>query len=529
MSKRNTNTALPILFSLAVVLGMFVGYKIHSNMPMSKSFFSAGNKSAVNEVMQLIRQRYVDSINLDSAEEMAVDGLLSTLDPHSVFIPASKLREVNEDLEGRFEGIGIEFNIFNDTVHVLSVMEKGPAKRSGLQVGDKILKVNDSSAVGIKDSDQFKSWVKGPSQSTVRITILRGNETMEKQITRNSIPISSLDAHYMIDKESGYIRLNRFAVNTYSEFITALEELKKKGLKKLVLDLRDNGGGIMEEAVDIADEFISGDQLIVYTEGINSPKKQYKAKRQGQFEEGELIVLINENSASASEILAGALQEIDRANIVGRRSFGKGLVQEQFSLSNGSALRLTTARYYTPLGRSIQKSYKEGNNKYKMELLARMHGNNDENKDSAAATNKKIFKTPKGKVLFDGGGITPDIPVAIQASLLDTSMNSLFMNNLVGNFAYRYCMANKNTISAFGSAENYATSYRVEDAVISALIQFAAKENVNVKNLGQASRSFLKNRIKALMARIVWGESAYFMLLNSEDNTYQKGVSLLKN
>jgi carboxyl-terminal processing protease len=239
--------------------------------------------------------------------------------------------------------------------------------------------------------------------------------------------------------------------------------------------------------------------------------------------------LINENSASASEILAGALQEIDRANIVGRRSFGKGLVQEQFSLSNGSALRLTTARYYTPLGRSIQKSYKEGNSKYNMELYARVHGNNDNNKDSVAISNKKIFKTPKGKVLFDGGGITPDISVPIDASLLDTNMNRLYVNNSVGNFAYRYCMANKKTISAFKSAEAYSTSYKVEDAVITALIQFAAKQNVHIKDLGQASRSFLKNRIKALMARIVWGESAYFMVLNSEDSTYQKGVFQLRD
>lgn len=525
MSNRKINTAIPILVSLAVVLGMVVGYKLHSNMPMTKSFFSSSNQHAVNEVMQLIKQRYVDSTNIDSAQERAIQGLLSSLDPHSIFIPANELMEVNEDLEGRFEGIGIEFNIFSDTVHVLSVRDKGPAEQSGVQVGDKILTVNDSMATGMKDSDRFKKWVKGPSGTTVRLKLIRGKEILQKEITRGSIPVSSLDAHYMIDNQKGYIRLNRFATNTYGEFIAALEELKKKGLKDLVLDLRDNGGGIMEEAVDIVDEFVGGDELIVYTQGNNSPKRQYTAKRPGQFEEGRLVVLINENSASASEIIAGALQDLDRATIIGRRSFGKGLVQEQFSLSDGSALRLTTARYYTPLGRSIQKSYKAGNKLYNMELIARMHGGAEEEKDSAQLADRKTFKTPQGKILFGGGGISPDIHVPIDPVVFDTSLNQLYQNNTIGNFAYRNYMANKKLISSYPSIEAYIKSYAVEDREIAQLLQFAATQQISIKGLNEKSHAFIKNNIKALMARIAWGESGYMQVLNSEDNTFVRAVS----
>jgi carboxyl-terminal processing protease len=269
MSNRKINTALPILFSIAVILGMFVGYKLHSNMPMTKSFFSSSGSNRLNEVMQLVKKRYVDKVNVDSITDNAINKVLESLDPHSVFIPASDLLAVNENLEGHFEGIGIEFNIFDDTVHILSVLENGPAKISGMMVGDKILMVNDSVSIKLKDTEKFKSWVKGPGGTKVSLKIMRENKIMTLQVTRGKIPITSLDASYMIDKDHGYIKLNRFSANTYAEFIEALERLKKEGMKSLILDLRDNGGGILEEAIDIVDEFL-GNAVIGKKQGDNS-------------------------------------------------------------------------------------------------------------------------------------------------------------------------------------------------------------------------------------------------------------------
>ncbi|MCE2849193.1 MAG: S41 family peptidase [Chitinophagaceae bacterium] len=526
MSNRKINAATPILFSIALVLGMFIGYKLRSNMPMTKSFLTSPGSNTLNEVMQLIKQRYVDKVNVDSASSNAINGLVNTLDPHSVYIPTSELTDITEDLEGQFQGIGIEFNIFNDTVHILSVLENGPAKNAGLTVGDRILAVNDSIATGLKDSEQLKKWVKGPAGSTVNIRLMHEGKVISKSVVRGSIPITSLDASYMIDKSKGYIRLNRFSSNTYKEFLEALEKLKAAGMTSLVLDLRDNGGGILEEAIDIIDEFIGGEKLIVFTEGQNSPKKEYKAKRAGLFETGDLVVLMNEGSASASEVIAGALQDHDRAMIVGRRSFGKGLVQEQYVLSDGSALRLTIARYYTPLGRSIQKPYNEGHAKYNMEVLNRVH-NHDSAASNAGTKLGKSFKTAKGKVLYGGGGITPDAVVEIDPVLFDTSLNALYQKNIIGNFAYRYFLTNSVKIKAFADASTFASGFNVDDNVINQLTDFAQKQGVVVKLNSNASINWTKLRIKAMVARIAWSETGYFQVLNKSDIGFVRAVETI--
>jgi carboxyl-terminal processing protease len=526
MSNRKINVATPILFSIAVVLGMFIGYKLRSNMPMTKSFLTSPGSNTLNEVLQLIRQRYVDKVDVDSAATNAINGLVNTLDPHSVYIPVSELTEVNEGLEGQFYGIGIEFNIFNDTVHVLSVLDNGPAKNAGLVVGDKILAVNDSVATGLKNSDQLKKWVKGPAGTEVSIRLMHENKIIKKSVMRGSIPISSLDAAYMIDKENGYIRLNRFSSNTYKEFLESLEKLKAAGMKSLVLDLRDNGGGILEEAIDIIDEFIGGEKLIVYTEGVNSPKKEYKAKRSGLFETGKLVVLMNEGSASASEVIAGALQDHERAIIVGRRSFGKGLVQEQYALSDGSALRLTTARYFTPLGRSIQKPYDEGNEAYEMEVMNRMH-HGGVKMDSTKLRSNPV-KTANGKTLYGGGGITPDISVAIDPLLFDTAFNRIYTNNIIGNFAYRYFMTNKSNISTYKDAGAYSSQFNPDDKVLDQLIDFAQKQGVKILLSSPASKDRVKRTIKAMVARLAWNETAYFQVLNQQDQTFIRAMEAVK-
>ena len=527
MNNRQKNTALPILFSIAVILGMFIGYKLHSNMPMTKNFFSMSSSNRLNEVIHLVKNRYVDQVNIDSISDEAISGVLESLDPHSVFIPSSNLTEINENLEGHFEGIGVEFNIFDDTVHVLSVMENGPAEKSGMMIGDKILKVNDSNAVSLKSSEKFKKWVKGPGGTMVNLKVLREDKLITVEITRNKIPIKSLDASYMIDKNTGYIRLNRFSSNTYAEFIASLENLKNQGMQSLVIDLRENGGGILEEAIDIVDELIGDNKMIVYTKGINNPRKEFKAKRPGIFENGKLVILMNESSASASEVIAGAIQDHERGEIIGRRSFGKGLVQEQFYLSDGSALRLTTARYYTPLGRSIQKPYSDGVAKYEMELINRIHQLKDNTSDTTSQKNRMQYKTSSGKILYGGGGITPDEEVPINPLLFDTLINKLYMNNAIGNFAYRYFMQNKNSIAKYKGVDEFIANYHLENTIVDKLIKFSAIPELNKNTFSDKSVEFLKTRIKALIARIQWGESSYYQVLNANDEYMVKAKAYL--
>jgi carboxyl-terminal processing protease len=528
MNNKKIQTLLPLYFSIAVIIGMFVGYKLHSNMPTAKSFFNVSGKNKMEEVIELIKQRYVDPVNIDSISEIGIVNVLETLDPHSVYIPTVSIKEMNEDLEGKFEGIGVEFNIFNDTVHVLAVLPNGPSFKAGLKVGDKILFVNDSVAIGLKETDKFKSWVKGPGGTEVNLKIEREKKILTKTVVRGTIPVTSIDASYMIDSEKGYIRLNRFSGSTYEEFMKELEDLKAKGMQRLVLDLRDNGGGILDEAVDIADEFIGDNEMIVYTEGKSNPRKDYYSKRPGMFEKGNLIILMNEGSASASEVLAGALQDLDRATVVGRRSFGKGLVQEQYTLSDGSALRLTTARYYTPLGRSIQKSYENGNEEYKKEVINRFHNQEDQKTDTSKASQLKTYKTAAGKKLYGGGGIWPDVFVGLDTTYFDTTINKFYLKNTVGNFAYKFYINNRSLLQKYKNANEFINGYQFPANFFESLIQFAKKDSIQITNINTPSRDFLQTRIKALVARIIWGETGYYQVLNSEDALYKTGVGQLK-
>lgn len=524
MNNKKFQTALPILFSLAVVLGMFVGYKLHGNMPTSKNLFNATGINKMEEVLSLVKQRYVETVNIDSISEMAIEEMLTGLDPHSVYIPSSSLSDVNEDLEGRFEGIGVEFNMFNDTVHILSVLPNGPADKAKLMVGDRILKVDDSLAVGDIETARFKKWVKGPAGTEVKLMLERDKKILYKTVVRGSIPIVSIDAAYMINDKKGYIRLNRFSGTSYEEFMKSLETLKAKGLQSLVLDLRDNGGGIMDEAVDIADEFIGGNNMLVYTEGKNSPKKEYICKRPGLFEEGELVVLMNEGSASASEVLAGALQDLDRATIIGRRSFGKGLVQEQYTLSDGSALRLTVAKYYTPLGRSIQRSYKNGNEAYQNEVIKRYHNQQEQKSDTNLTKNTKKYKTASGKLLYSGGGITPDVFVALDTTYFDAGINKFYVNNTIGNFSYNYFIENKNAFKKYKSAADFVANFNLPENILDRLEQFAMRDSIKASPTNANAKQYLKTRIKALIARILWDENGYYQVINGDDETFRRAA-----
>ena len=533
MNNKKLQVWLPMLFSLVMIAGMFFGFNLHKQTGNSKGFFAIHKANSVEEALELIKSRYVDSVHMDTLEEGAIQQMINGLDPHSVYIPASNLKEVNEDIMGNFEGIGVEFNIFYDTVHILYVNPNGPGDKGGLKVADRIIKVNDQPIAGKKiSSDQVKKIIRGPRGSTVTLTVLRNNKPVVVNVTRGTIPVPSLDASYMIDKTTGYIKLNKFSESTYEEFMDAMNELTSQGLKKLILDLRDNGGGLMNEAIDIADEFLDDNKLIVYTEGLNAKRREFRAKRDGVFENGELVVLINELSASASEILAGALQDWNRATIIGRRSFGKGLVQEQYELSDGSAIRLTVARYYTPVGRSIQRPYDKGKKIYMDEIWQRYNNGELISADSNKIENGHEYYTlgkEKHKV-YGGGGIMPDVFVPIDTNNnLQRSVRQLYLEGAFNNFVYSYYLHHMDAFNQYRSATDFAQRFPSINDAWEQLKIYALKDTVYLKNIPPKDQDAIKQQMKAYLARYKWRNEGFYEVLNQSDPVVKKAIEVVEN
>lgn len=494
-------------------------------MPLTQGFFQNNQRSSLQETLDLIRLNYVDPVSTDSLADDAIEAMLAHLDPHSVFIPAKYLQEVNEDLQGNFEGIGVEFQIINDTVHVINVFPGGPSANAGMKIGDKFLKVGDSAVAGVGiTSQRIKRLLRGPASSPATITILSGSATRTVRVVRGTIPLYSVDAAYMINDTTGFIHLNKFSGTSYEECMSAFEKLKAKGMKKLIFDLRDNGGGILGEAVDIADEFLDEDKMIVYTQGIRQPKVEYRCKRPGQFEDGRLVILVDERSASASEVIAGAVQDWDRGTIIGRRTFGKGLVQEQFNLSGGAALRLTVARYYTPAGRSIQKSYANGRSAYDHEVLDRYTNGEVSNADTVKISHGVAFRTKGGRTVYAGGGIMPDIFVPIDTAGFITDVTPLFANQNFGKFIYQYYMQHQPAFDQYKSAGEFSSSYQAGSEALKALLQYLADNQINLGELPEKDRVEIAKRIKTWMARQIWGMPGYYEVSNVYDLTVQKAL-----
>jgi carboxyl-terminal processing protease len=519
---------LPLLFAIVMTTGMIIGYRLYPDIGPA-GFFKTSQRVPVQQVLDLVNQKYVDPINKDSLSDEAIEGMLAHLDPHSVFIPASDLSEVNEDLEGNFEGIGVEFQIFDDTVNVTSVLVYGPSDKAGLEVGDKFIRVNDSLVAGNGiTSERIKKLLRGPGASTVGVTIMRNGLSKQFTIVRGSIPLLSIDASYMMDKETGYIRINKFSETTHKEFIDALTKLQQQGLKKLIVDLRDNGGGILQEAVDIADDFLDDNKLIVYTQGLHSQKTEYRCVRDGLFEKGKLILLVDERTASASEILTGALQDWDRATIIGRRTFGKGLVQEQYPLSDGSALRLTIARYYTPIGRSIQKPYNKDNHEtYNEELLKRFHDGEVLHGDTTTNHTGPAYKTKGGRTVYGGGGITPDIFVPFDTNTISRSLTSFYVTGMLNRFVYLYYMQNQSELNQFKSAGDFVSGFHGEKKLWNSLVNYAAKDTINIRYIPANDKIILQQQTKALLARQMWQLQGYFEVANSYDQAVKKAIEVI--
>ena len=529
------NVFLPFWFSLILVVGIIFGIylssRFYGNSKQSRA--SSPKSDKITQLLNYIQREYVDTINNERLVDSAIESLLSSLDPHSAYIPASELAEMNEPLQGNFDGIGIEFNILDDTIYVVSALSGGPSEALGIRSGDRIISVDGKNVAGIKitNNDVIKK-LRGIGGTKVNVEILRrGSKNVLKfTITRGKIPIYSVDVSYMVDNSVGYIKISRFAQTTYDEFMDALDKLKKSGMKKLVLDLRGNPGGLLNIATELTDEFLPSNKLIVFTKGKSRPKEEVFSTSGGSWEKEPLVVLIDEGSASASEILAGALQDNDRATIVGRRSFGKGLVQEQSDFPDGSAVRLTIARYYTPTGRSIQKPYVLGHQKeYAEEEWDRFKHGELLNSDSIKFNEQDKFKTPKGKIVYGGGGIMPDVFVGLDTTNRSTYLTELYISGAINQFALNYYENHKSEFLSFLSPKDFNAKYFVANELLNSLSDFAEKKEVKkISSQLNYSRDIIKRQLKASFARIIWKNEGYYFVMNESDLTIKKSLNLLQ-
>ena len=486
-------------------------------------------------LLQYINYAYVDSTKENKIVEDAIVAALKELDPHSVYIPSDEVKKMNEPLVGNFEGVGIEFNILNDTLIVVSPITGGPSEKVGIIAGDKIISVNGENiaGIGLQNSD-VQDKLRGKKGTKVNVTILRNskNELLDFTITRDEIPIFSVHASFMATPDIGYIKINRFAQNTDKEFTDALEALKKQKMKHLIIDLSGNGGGYLKTAIQLADELLDDKKLIVFTEGNKNPKQEYYTAVKGGFEKGKLVILIDEGSASASEIVSGAVQDYDRGLIIGRRSFGKGLVQKPFTLTDGSAVRLTVARYFTPSGRCIQRSYEGGKEDYYGELTRRYEHGELMNEDSIIFPDSLKYETINSKrTVYGGGGIMPDVFVPIDTSLYSEYFGAVNRKGLFNDFTLSLMDSRRTEIEKkYTSVTDFATNFDAEKELLVQFIEYAKNNKVepNEEQIN-ISKPVILNRLKAMVARNIWGTSAFYQISNEFNNSYLKAIEEINN
>ncbi len=515
---------LPIVLCLGLAAGVFVGATLNT-----------GNRTAdvnkdvqkIREILTQIKEEYVDTVNTSALVDDAIREILHNLDPHSSYIPVSERVAANEDLRGNFDGIGVEFNIFDDTIVVLTPLSGGPSEALGIQSGDKIIEVDGENVagVGITNTGVMKA-LKGPRGTEVDVTVLRGDKRIDYTIVRDKIPQHSVDVAYMVTDEIGYIKLNRFSASTYDEFHEGLKKLKEQGMKKLVLDLQGNPGGYMNMAIQIADEFLPAGKKIVSQKG---KEKRYNAEafatKTGDFEKGDVILLVNEGSASASEILAGALQDNDRALIVGRRSFGKGLVQSPFDLSDGSELRLTISRYYTPSGRSIQKPYQDGD-EYARDIISRYNHGEFFHADSIKLNDSLKYLTLNGRTVYGGGGIMPDYFVPLDTTLNSHYLNELYTSTALQEYTFGYAERHKESLER-RSFDDFLAHFVVTDEMLRELAQTGERNRVKADYAElRKKRKLFSVHVKAQIARKIWGNDGFYPVFNETNEVFQQAVNM---
>jgi len=521
------NIVLPLIIAISVVTGLLIGWYL----PGKKTLHSISGFAPANDktgsILSLIESKYVDEVNLSVLEEAAIPAMLKKLDPHSIYIPARDLTKANEPLMGNFEGIGISFNMITDTILVISTIPGGPSEKVGLIAGDKIIYVGDSLVAGKNIPDEkIIGMLKGPRGTTVNVRILRKGvaSLLPFDIIRDKIPINTVDVAYMVNMSTGYIKISTFSVTTFREFMVALEELKGKGMENLILDLRQNSGGIMDPALNIADQFLTDGKIIVYTEGRAYPREEIKSTESGAFQDGGLVVLIDEFSASASEIVAGALQDNDRGTIMGRRSFGKGLVQEQINFRDGSGMRLTIARYYTPTGRSIQKPYSNGFDNYYNDLNDRYLHGEFEVADSIHMPDSLKFKTAGGKIVYGGGGIMPDIFIPLDTAGFSDYFLKIRNSGMILRYALRFTEDNRETLQQFGDVESFE-KYLDSQSLLDKFTEYAAQNGIKKDTQGlKMSGDLIYIQVKAYIARNILDNKGFYPIWEDLDSTLKIAI-----
>lgn len=489
---------------------------------------SSANSKKITNLLNYVQDEYVDTVDLDGITESTIVNMLDQLDPHSSYIPARDLDATNEQLNGNFDGIGVEFNIIEDTIVVVAPINGGPSEKLGIRSGDRIVTIEDSliAGTGVKNKDVI-SMLRGERGSMVKVEIARRGvkKLIPFKIERDKIPIYSVDAGYMIDDKVGYIKISRFGATTYDEFAEKLDLLRNNGMQSLILDLRGNPGGYLNAAINICDEFLADGKLIVYTEGRSRPKDSAYATRKGDFEKGKLAILVDEGSASASEIVSGAVQDNDRGTIVGRRTFGKGLVQEQVQLADGSAVRLTIARYYTPTGRCIQRPYGK-NDDYYGDFYHRIESGELYEADSISVDEEDRFVTPAGKVVYGGGGIIPDVFVPLDTSGYTDFHRELISTGAIREFSLNYTSENRATLEKYKSATDFRDRFSFTDKDYQNLVAFAKGKEVSIEDAAKGKTQVLNN-LKALVARSKWNGNGFYPIINQNDKTIEAALNVL--
>jgi carboxyl-terminal processing protease len=530
MSNKINKIYLPIIFAVILIAGIILGKALNNN-PHQNDMYSYLSNDKLSRIIDYIETRYVDTVSRAKLEESAIPAILEQLDPHSIYIPAKEMKSVSEDMRGNFEGIGVVFNHQTDTSIIISVISGGPSDKVGVLAGDRIIKVNDSLIAGQKiPSNDIVGMLKGEKGTKVKVSLQRRNvpDLIDVEIIRGEIPLYSVDVSYMIDQEIGYIKINRFAETTFREFVEGVEKLKKQGLKKLILDLRGNTGGYMVAATNIADQFLEAGKMIVYTKGKASPRQEIYSTTKGVCKNIELVILQDEFAASASEILAGAIQDNDRGTIIGRRSFGKGLVQEPYQLSDGSVIRLTIARYYTPTGRSIQKPYSEDKNEYYNDLLERYHNGEFSEADSIHFADSLKYVTPGGSVVYGGGGIMPDIFVPLDTSGYTKYYTETVRKGVLYNFTFEYVDNHRDILNKYTDAAAI-NDYLESIHIFNQFTDYAEQNGVSRNTKGYIhSKHLVNTQLKANIARNIIDNDGFYPIFQDVDTTLKVAIKYLK-
>jgi carboxyl-terminal processing protease len=518
-----------------VIAGLLFSFLINSG---TSSFAqSTAEKQEIQKMitaMQIIDLAYVDSVDLSEVVAGAIEKSLRDLDPHSAYLSKDDVEKANEPLEGSFDGIGVTFQIYQDTILVISPVPGGPSEKLGILAGDKIVKINDEDATGEKiDNEWVMERLRGKKGTTVDVKIYRNGkkELLDYTITRDKIPLNSIDATFMAAPQIGYIRLNRFSKTSVEEFVQSVSDLTTKGMTKLILDLRGNSGGYLNTAVELGDEFLGPNKMIVYTEGLHSPKQDFFSSAIGSFEKGKLVVIIDEASASASEIVSGAIQDWDRGIVIGRRSFGKGLVQRPFNLPDGSVIRLTTARYYTPTGRCIQRPYTNGTEEYYKEFANRyVHGELID-ADSIKFPDSLKYETPHGRTVYGGGGIMPDIFIPLDTTMISDYYVDLRRKGAINTFSLQYVDTHRAVLNEkYPTLDAFIAGFNINDEIVSQFKSLAEKDSVKFDETGWAtSEVLIKTQIKALIGRTLWDMNAFYEIMSSIDPEFKKAVDILQD